>query len=141
MGNFRKLDRSTGLATGKTPGDRDAIKSVLVVEDNVLIALDTEHALQEAGIARVVLAANAESAMAELAREMPDFGLLDFNLGDGTSEGVAEALSAAGVPFCYATGYGEAMEDVATQPPCGVLKKPYSRDEIAAMLERAATGC
>ena len=130
-----------GTVGNGASGKRNAITSVLVVEDNMLIALDTEDALHEAGVAKVFLAANAQAAMAELAREIPDFGLLDFNLGDSTSEGVAEALFAAGVPFCYATGYGEAMLDAAREAPCGVLKKPYSRDEIAAALARAAAGC
>jgi DNA-binding NtrC family response regulator len=135
------LSSANGTVANGAFDRRDAIKSVLVVEDNMLIALDTEDALHEAGVAKVFLAANARAAMAELARELPDFGLLDFNLGDSTSEEVAEALSRAGVPFCYATGYGEAMLDAAREAPCGVLKKPYSRDEIAAALDRAAAGC
>lgn len=107
----------------------------------MLIALDTECALHEAGVSRVFLASNSQAAIDELARETPDFGLLDFNLGDETSEGVAEALSAAGVPFCYATGYGDAMPGLALQPPCGILKKPYTRGDIAEALARAAAGC
>lgn len=125
---------------GNGPCSNGAIENVLLVEDNMLIALDTEDALHEAGIATVAIASNARAAMAELAQKLPDFALLDFNLGDGTSEAVAEALAAAGVPFCYATGYGEAMQGLALQPPCGVLKKPYSKDDIAQVLARAANG-
>ena len=112
--------------------------TVLLVEDNMLIALDTEDALLEAGVRSVVIAATADAALAQLERARPDFAVLDFNLGGETSESVAQALSAADVPFCYATGYGEAVIELATQPPCGILRKPYSPADIVAMLERAA---
>jgi DNA-binding NtrC family response regulator len=112
--------------------------TILLVEDNMLIALDTKDALLSAGAGAVVAVGNADAALAELARARPDFAVLDFNLGGETSERVAEALAAAGVPFCYATGYGEAIIELATQPPCGILRKPYSHAEIFAMLERAA---
>ena len=118
-----------------------SIKTVLLLEDNMLIALDAENALNDAGIDRVLLASNCEAALAHIENEAPDFALLDFNLGDETSERVADALTASGVPFCYATGYGEAMQELANPPPCGVLKKPYSKDEIVAMLAKAGHGC
>jgi len=111
---------------------------VLLVEDNMLIALDTEDALLDAGVQRVVIAASTDAALAALANATPDFAVLDFNLGSETSEKVAEALAEAGILFCYATGYGEAIVGQATQPPCGILKKPYSPADIAGMLERAA---
>ena len=112
--------------------------TVLLVEDNMLIALDTEDALLEAGVGSVVIAATAAAALAHLDRARPDFALLDFNLGGETSESVAQALCAADVPFCYATGYGEAVIELATQPPCGILRKPYSPADVVTMLDRAA---
>ena len=129
------------IDTGDRKGEsnRPPIASVLLVEDNMLIALDTEDALHQAGVAEVVIASNADDALAELKRQMPNFALLDFNLGHETSERVAQALAAAGVPFCYATGYGEALDDLALRPPCGVITKPYSADDIAEALARAAS--
>ena len=123
--------------TGPEGGSPRPIRTVLLVEDNMLIALDTEDALRLAGVETVLIAATAEAALAELARRAPDFAVLDFNLGAETSERVAAALAAAGVPFCYATGYGDAIVQQATQPTCGILKKPYSPADIAEMLERA----
>ena len=124
--------------TGPYDGSAGPIGTVLLVEDNMLIALDTEDALLEAGVQRVIIAASADAALAEISKAHPDFAVLDFNLGAETSERVAAALAAAGVLFCYATGYGDAIVQQATQPPCGVLKKPYSPADIVAMLERAA---
>ena len=125
--------------TGPNGGGSPArFGTVLLVEDNMLIALDTEDALLEAGVRTVVIAATADAALARLERARPDFAVLDFNLGGETSESVAQALAAAGVPFCYATGYGEAVIELATQPPCGILRKPYSPADIVTMLDRAA---
>lgn len=130
------------VSTGTTePEDASApkpIAAVLLVEDNMLIALDTEDALIEAGVKTVRIAATADAALAQLERERPDFAVLDFNLGSETSQRVAAALAAVGVPFCYATGYGDAIVALATQPPCGVLKKPFSPADIAGMLARAS---
>ena len=100
--------------------------------------LDTEDALLEAGVQRVIIAASADAALAEISKAHPDFAVLDFNLGPETSERVAAALASAGVAFCYATGYGDAIVAQATQAPCGVLKKPYSPADIAAILACAA---
>ena len=123
--------------TGPEGGSPGPIRTVLLVEDNMLIALDTEDALLLAGVETVIIAATADNALKELARQAPDFAVLDFNLGGETSERVAAALAEAGVPFCYATGYGDAIVQQVTQPPCGVLKKPYSPADIAEMLKRA----
>lgn len=128
---------STGPGEGKA---FPAIASVLVVEDNMIIALDTEDVLRQIGISEVTAVANANAALAEMERRMPDFALLDFNLGHESSERVAEALAAAGVPFCYATGYGEALAGLTTEPPCGVIRKPYSQADLVAVLERATSG-
>lgn len=114
------------------------IGRVLLLEDNMLIALDTEDVLLDAGVGSVAVVSTSAAALDEMARERPDFALLDFNLGTETSERVAEALTEAGIPFCFATGYGDAMVELAVQPPFGVLKKPYSPDDIAQVLARVA---
>jgi DNA-binding NtrC family response regulator len=110
--------------------------SVLVVEDSMLIALDAEDALRACGVGKVVIAGNVAAALAAIASECPDFAVLDFNLGDETSEAVAAALGRAGVPYCFATGYGDALERAHASPPYGVLKKPYSQRDIAQVLAR-----
>ena len=117
------------------------IERVLLVEDSMLIALDAEDSLLACGVSDVVIAGNAKSALAAIDEDLPDFAVLDYNLGDETSEAVAAALAEAGVPYCFATGYGDALERMSAPPPCGVLTKPYSRQDIASALARAKTGC
>jgi CheY-like chemotaxis protein len=125
-----------GLPPGACPPSGRAVGRVLLVEDSMLIALDAEDSLHACGVGEVVIAANVAAALAAMADELPDFAVLDYNLGDETSERVAEALGGAGVPFCFATGYGDALERTRADPPYGVLKKPYSQQDLAGVLAR-----
>jgi CheY-like chemotaxis protein len=112
------------------------IGRVLLVEDSMLIALDAEDALAACGIGAVVIAPNVAKALAVMAEALPDFAVLDYNLGDETSEAVARALAETGVPYCFATGYGDALERMQAKPPYGVLKKPYAQSDLAEVLAR-----
>jgi CheY-like chemotaxis protein len=116
------------------------IERVLLVEDSMLIALDAEDSLLGCGVGEVVIAANVAAALAAIAEERPDFAVLDYNLGAESSEPVARALAEAGVPYCFATGYGDALERSRAVPPCGVLNKPYSKQDLAAVLAQAKAG-
>jgi light-regulated signal transduction histidine kinase (bacteriophytochrome) len=107
-------------------------KTALLVEDSMIIALDGEDALRALGAASVVTAATVTQAMQALDTGGIDFALLDFNLGAETSAGVADRLSAAGIPFAFATGYGEAIGDERFE---GVrtLAKPYGVPELLTL--------
>lgn len=108
---------------------------VLVVEDNTIIALDAEESLYDLGVARVAVAATSDAALEIIAAEPPEFALLDYNLGAETSEPVASELVDRGIPFAFATGYGEIAG--ATGPVAEaitIIRKPYTRDDIAAAL-------
>ncbi|MDE2405932.1 MAG: GAF domain-containing protein [Sphingomonadales bacterium] len=109
----------------------------LVVEDNMLIAMEAEDLLRELGCARCELAGSVDGALALIARHDFAFALLDVNLGHETSGTVAEALRARGVPFAVASGYGEAE---AVDPRYGgapVVTKPYAAADLAAAVARS----
>ncbi|HEX2760174.1 MAG TPA: HWE histidine kinase domain-containing protein, partial [Rhizomicrobium sp.] len=109
-------------------------KTVLLVEDSMIIAMDAEEALRQAGAARVVTAASVPAALMALEKGGIDFALLDLNLGSETSMGVADALAARGLPFAFATGYGEDAGLDRRYPGVPVLSKPYSADDIRRAL-------
>ncbi|WAT17479.1 response regulator [Aurantiacibacter sp. MUD11] len=122
-----------------TSGARDVAGSaspngVLLVEDSMIIAMDAEEMLRQIGFAKVAIAGSVDGAMAELDANTPLFAMLDFNLGDSTSEEVAERLSAEGVPFWFVTGYGEAVKQLSDTMARGVLQKPYTRQDIEALV-------
>jgi light-regulated signal transduction histidine kinase (bacteriophytochrome) len=117
-------------------GEGRSIARALVVEDSMIIAMDTEDNLLRLGVPEVVVASSVETALEEVERGAFDIALLDFNLGDESSERVAERLAALGTPFWFVTGYGDAIDGLASTKANGVLKKPYSLQDLEAVLAR-----
>ena len=106
-------------------------EGVLLVEDSMIIAMDAEEMLEDQGFKKIVTAASVAQALEELEKFEPLFALLDYNLGDETSENIAKTLSDRGIPFWFATGYGDAIEKLSESAANGVLQKPYSSDDLA----------
>ena len=110
-------------------------RRILVVEDEALVAMLVEDALQDAGATIIGPVATVAEALALLEREMPDAAVLDLNLAGETSTPVADVLAARQVPFVVATGYGaEGLPSAHADAP--VLAKPYDPDELTAALGR-----
>ena len=111
--------------------------SILVVEDQLLIAFDAQAMLEEAGAGHIEVVANAADALRLLAATPPDAAVLDVNLGSGTSFVVADELAARGIPFVFATGYS----DQAILPPRyldrPVVQKPFTADSLVTGLTDA----
>ncbi|RKE83929.1 HWE histidine kinase domain-containing protein [Rhizobium sp. AG855] len=104
---------------------------VLLVEDQVLIAMDAEMMLADAGIENVVTASSSTDALNRLKSFRPAIAILDINLGRDTSVPVAEELARLGIPFVFATGYDDRSivpEGFADVP---VVRKPY--DSVALL--------
>ncbi|MFZ5719867.1 MAG: HWE histidine kinase domain-containing protein [Pseudomonadota bacterium] len=103
---------------------------VLIVEDAVLLALELETGLSDAGAQVVGPAYELEEALALLGQPI-DAAVLDANLNGRSVTPVAEALHQRGVPFVFATGYGE-----TGGAPGGfsapVIRKPYDVTQVAA---------
>jgi len=103
---------------------------VLIVEDAVLLALELELGLSDAGADVIGPAYELEEALALLDRPI-DAAVLDANLNGRSVQPVAEALYSRRVPFVFATGYGE-----AGGAPGGfeapVIRKPYDVTQVAA---------
>jgi CheY-like chemotaxis protein len=107
---------------------------ILVVEDEVLIAMEIEQAL--ADLRCSVLGPAPSVALALIEREKPDFAILDVNLGRERSAPVAEALRERGVPFALATGYdrSQATEEAYRDAPH--LGKPLDHQRLVGALAR-----
>jgi two-component sensor histidine kinase len=109
---------------------------VLLVEDSLIVAMDVEDILHLLGAERVVATANTRSAMEELDRQAIDIAILDINLGDQTSLPIAERLVSRGIPFIFATGYGEQAHLPHEMSHVPIVQKPYQAAGIAEALER-----
>lgn len=125
-------------ATGRKtiPDDRPLSGlNVLLVENNLIIAMDGEDILRRLG-ADVATAPSVTEAMEILAGQSFDLALLDVNLGDETSFGIADRLAADGVPFIFATGYGEGIAQANSHSDAPVLQKPYTMEGVTDILAR-----
>ena len=103
---------------------------VLIVEDAVLLAMELETGLSDAGATIIGPAYELEEAMALLDQPI-DAAVLDANLNGHSVTPVAEALSARRIPFVFATGYGEqAGAPGGFDAP--VIRKPYDVTQVSA---------
>jgi two-component sensor histidine kinase/CheY-like chemotaxis protein len=109
-------------------------RSVLLVEDSLIIALDAEDILTRFG-ATIATASTTEAAHDTLAETRPDFAILDINLGDQNSFPVADRLTEMGVPFFFASGYGEQAQLPDAYRARTVVQKPYTSHNIARAVE------
>ena len=108
--------------------------SVLLVEDSLIIALDAEDILQRFG-ASITTASTVDAAHDRLDEARPDFAILDINLGDQTSFAIADRLSDMGVPFFFASGYGEQAKLPMEHRARTVVQKPYTTGNIMRSVE------
>lgn len=126
----------------QAPAEQDGAAlggSVLLVEDNMIIALDAEEMLLAMGAGPVRQAASVSDALRFLDQERPDFAVLDVNLGSETSLPVAERLAREGVPFVFATGYGEALDLPPALRGRPLVKKPFTSGTLRNALTRLGT--
>ncbi|ETX15883.1 histidine kinase [Roseivivax halodurans JCM 10272] len=110
------------------------MKSVLVLEDDVLIALDLAMLVEEAGAKVIGPCHSAATALATASEQRPDLALIDFNLGDHTSEGFADWLAGNGIPYVFLTGHSASQLSVRGEN-VRILEKPVSTTKLADILE------
>lgn len=108
---------------------------VLVVDDEVLIALDVALTLEDAGYRVLGPALTLEQAMALIEREKPDAAVLDINIGSRTVWPLAKRLSEERIPMVFASanlGHRELQEEFSDQPR---LSKPVSGQGVVSTLK------
>ena len=113
------------------PARIDGVR-LLIVEDALLLALELEAGLQEAGAVMVGSAADVDEAMSMVDRPI-DAAVLDANLNGASVLPVASALAARGIPFVFATGYGDNRFN-PTGFDAPVIRKPYDVTQVTAAL-------
>lgn len=107
-------------------------RRVLLVEDESLVAMLAEDMLLDLGC-EVVVAMRLDKALAHAHAGPFDLAVLDVNLGDTHSYPIADALIERGVPFLFATGYGQqGLEAIYQTVP--VLQKPYQPAQMQYLL-------
>lgn len=107
---------------------------ILLIEDQSLIALDTEAMLHELGASTVETLAAVEPALSWLDHNRPHAAVLDINLGTTSSFAIAEKLAQHSIPFIFTTGYGEDAAVPAQFSGILIVAKPYSVEAMGQAL-------
>ncbi|WP_375196972.1 response regulator [Sphingobium sp.] len=113
-------------------------KKVLIVEDEIFVALEIEHIVEDAGFTVSAIAADRQAAL-EAAKGC-DIALVDLNLRDGpTGPGIGvELASQYGIRVIYVTA-NPAQIGSASTAALGVITKPFRARSITETLHLAAT--
>jgi len=114
----------------------DCPKSVLVLEDSVLVALAIEAALADRGFEAIV-AGSLAAAEERLGRSRPVAALLDLHLPDGNALALAGKLDAMGCKVALCSGVD------ADMVPAGFdfahrFRKPVAADALAEWVASVA---
>lgn len=115
--------------------DRPSARKILLVEDEILVAMLLEEIMADLGYEVVGPVGRVAEAIELAQRAEIDGAILDVNLAGHHVYGVADALGARGIPYMFATGYGQAglREGYADRP---VLNKPFRANELKLGLQR-----
>ena len=108
---------------------------VLVIEDEPLIAIVVEDALEALGCEIVGPIAQLDEAMTAADRGDFDCAILDLNIRGGLSYPVAHLLIERGCPILLATGYRNgSLPASLIQEAC--IAKPYSSAQLEVEIQR-----
>jgi len=114
-------------------------KLVLVVEDELMIRMLLQDMLADLGHTLAGEAGRIDEAIALAKDGEFDLAILDVNLNGQPISPVVEILVARGLPFVFATGYGQrGVPEPYRQTP--TLQKPFQVDALARAIEAAAPG-
>ena len=109
-------------------------RRIMVVEDEYILAMELERVLLDAGCEVIGPFPSNERALAALARTQPEAVLLDLNLDDRTTEPVARALAARGIPFVVVTGYNRSFMTDPVFQDVPMVPKPLEIRVLLATL-------
>ena len=123
------------MAVIVAPGRPPSMGSVLIVEDDCLIALEISQFVEDAGYTVVGPEKSVDATIRALTRHKIDLALLDVKLGGELVFPIAKDLDAKGIPYIFLTSYSAAA--IPAQHRHGPLvSKPYSPARLLAQMRQ-----
>jgi DNA-binding response OmpR family regulator len=113
--------------------------SILVIEDEPIIALDIQMILEEDGHHVLGPVGRLEQALHLLETSQPDLAILDLNLHGYPATPIAERLRARCIPFIVASADSSVVGGDAVFAGAEGITKPIQRDDLLAALYRIAS--
>ncbi len=112
----------------------DASLSILIVEDEPLIAMQIQMDLEDDGHKVLGPATTFQKGMELAQRGGFDFAVLDVNLGAADSGPIAECLMAQNIPFVLATGFNDLDSLPSSLRDAHRINKPYEVRDLRSIL-------
>ena len=113
--------------------------SVLIIEDEPLIALDLEGVVKSIGHTVLQIARTKREAVEAFKSQHPGLVLADIQLADGSSglDAVNEILGEAEVPVIFITAYPEQVLTGLRPEPTFLIPKPFKHETVKAVISQA----
>jgi CheY-like chemotaxis protein len=113
--------------------------SVLIIEDESVIALDLATIAKELGHAVLPVAITRQEALEVASREQPGLILADIQLSDGSSgiEAVRDILTSRHIPVVFITAYPERLLTGQRPEPTFLISKPFLPSTVKAVMSQA----
>lgn len=113
--------------------------TVVIIEDEPLIALDLEQLVTDLGHRVLKIARTAEQAVEAVSRLRPGLVLADIHLADGSSglDAVNEILRTFSLPVIFVTAYPQRLLTGTRPEPTFLITKPFHPDNVKAVISQA----
>jgi CheY-like chemotaxis protein len=114
---------------------------IMIVEDEWIVAEDTQNRLQDLGYSVSSLASTGEEAIQKAEEDKPDLVVTDIVL-EGEMDGIEVAkqiYSRFDIPFIYLTAYADdkILERIKITEPFGYIVKPFTNEDLKIAIELA----
>jgi CheY-like chemotaxis protein len=114
-----------------------SLKRILVVEDEMVVAMLVEDMIAELGYELAGIVSRVDDAMKLVDTDDFDVAVLDVHLNGRLIFPFADALARRRIPFMFATGYGE-RGIPREHAHCPVIQKPFRAEDLRRALARLA---
>lgn len=117
-----------------------ATGSVMIIEDEAIIAMDIESIVAEMGHRVTGVARTRDEAKALAETDLPDLILADIQLADNSSgiDAVNDILGAHGLrPVIFITAFPERLLTGNKPEPAFLISKPYTVDQVVSAVSQA----
>ncbi|GLQ08381.1 hypothetical protein GCM10007913_03130 [Devosia yakushimensis] len=115
-------------------------QTILVVEEEFLIALDIQRVLEDHDVGQCVFARSIAEALA-LRERWSDYGLAIVELQANHADGLEllQGLKAAGLALVVTTADLSLRPGLSGLPDVGILIKPFPEAELVSAIKQALT--
>ncbi len=127
------------LSTAATEISEQISTSIMIIEDEPLIAMDIEDMVTSLGHKVTGIARTHTEAIALYKKQKPAMILADIQLADGSSgiDAVNEILESADIPVIFITAFPERLLTGDRPEPAFLVTKPFNPDMVKALISQA----